>query len=180
MGGRLDEADFRAFTRPLVGMGLTHWWRGYGSAIFLNFGELHHSVWKNGRLSRNPIGKMSLGIEWSWRVEGPKRIWCGSWSEDSSWAKVFDKMIGATVKEVTTFGRLPEIDLELSCGVHVLSFMTERSDPEWSIFDERSEPRKWVQVKAGRLQVEESSIQLHRVMARDVCILPTAGKAQKE
>jgi len=138
----LVEPDFHSFTRPLVGMKLTHIWRGYGSAIFLNFGELHHSIWKNGRVSNNPVGEMSVSITWSWRIEGKRRIWCGSWSEESQWQRFFDKMIGATVADVTTYGRLPEIELHLSCGARVLSFMTANGDPEWAIHDRRGEPER--------------------------------------
>jgi hypothetical protein len=168
----LAEPDFNEFTRPLVGMRLTHIWRGYGSAIFLNFGELHHRLWKTGRLSWNPCGEMSISLTWSWRIEGRRRIWLGSWSDEEKWQKFFDKMVGATVKEVKTFARLAEIDVELSCGLHVVSFMTAEGDPEWAIHDGRGAQGQSISIIAGRLRIQTDRTNLKRVKASDVCILP--------
>jgi hypothetical protein len=55
-------------TTGLIGIPVTHIRRGYGSAIFIELGEL-----KPGRLLRNgtlgnPRGPFGLKIEWSWRV----------------------------------------------------------------------------------------------------------------
>jgi hypothetical protein len=36
-----DLELFANFTRPLIGMEVSHAWMGYGSAIFTDFGELH-------------------------------------------------------------------------------------------------------------------------------------------
>lgn len=167
----MAEVDFEEFTRPLIGMELTHIWRGYGSAMFFNFGELHHKTWKNGRISNNPRGQMSLDVTWSWRVEGRRRILWGSWSEDYRWERLFQKLIGARVAGVSLVGRLPEIDLELSCGVHVVSFMTATSDPEWALFDNSELQARWLHVRAGRL-CEGSSPADVRVKVSDVCIMP--------
>ena len=178
MAVRLAEADFRTFTRPLIGMELTHIWRGYGSAIFLNFGDLHHEVWNNGRISNNPNGEMSVAVTEGWHVEGQRRIWCGSWSDEAGWDRIFQKLVGAMVKDVSTFCRLPEIDLELSCGVHVVSFMTATSDPDWSIHDERDARHDWIQVKAGRLWIGTSMLEQKRVRAQDVCILQIRAREE--
>jgi hypothetical protein len=144
----------------MIGLPVSHVWRGYGSALFIEFGELHNVRYKNGRISQNPSGQMGIGIEWSWRIEGKRRIWCGSWSDESRWNRFFSMLSGAKVLSITLFGRLPEIDLHLSSGLHVLSMMTADGDPEWSIFDRHRDPSKCLFVKNGRLNIEESSIVL--------------------
>jgi hypothetical protein len=63
-------------------------------------------------------------IEWSWRVEGKRRIWCGTFSDGERWPRAFSRLEGANVASVTLYGRLPEIDLGLSNGLHLLSMMT--------------------------------------------------------
>ena len=75
-----DEDLFSEFTTPLLGLPVTHIWRGAGSAIFLEFGELHPTTWRDGSTG-NPKGEWAIMIEWSWRVEGRKSILCGSWSD---------------------------------------------------------------------------------------------------
>jgi hypothetical protein len=63
------------FSAATFGMPVSHFWRGYGSALFLEFGLLSAQLDKDGspRLrrdgtSRNPLGEVTLMIEWSWRI----------------------------------------------------------------------------------------------------------------
>jgi len=74
-----DNADFaeliaatpsKAFNLAvsLVGKPISHVWRGYGSALFIGFGSLR-SIAKRDGSSSNPEGDVSLGGEWSWRIE---------------------------------------------------------------------------------------------------------------
>ena len=148
-----DEISFQAFSAPLIGLPVTHVWRGYGSAIFLEFGDLRMRKRLDGSPG-NPKGKMGLMIEWSWRIEGKRRIWCGSWSDEDRWDRYLQKLLHATVLEVKLFGRLPEINIAFSNGIHLLSMMTAEGDPEWALFDRRTDITKSVGVKAGRLHFE--------------------------
>jgi hypothetical protein len=72
-------------------------------------------------------------------------------------------MLGSAVVSVNLFGRLPETDLHLSNGLHLLSMMTADGEPEWSISDHRSDPSRYLSAKGGRLNIEESSISLPKV-----------------
>lgn len=58
---------------------------------------------------------------------------------------------GASVVSICLYGRLPEIELTLSNGLHVLSMMTAEGDPAWALTrnDEQS-----VHVCAGRLRFD--------------------------
>lgn len=93
-------------------------------------------------------------IEWSWRIERPKSILGGSWSSERKWAAMFEKLKGAKVVAVALFGTLPEIQVSLSNGLRVVSFMTAEGQPEWGIIC-REELQKSLGVKRGRLHVEE-------------------------
>lgn len=95
-------------------------------------------------------------IEWSWRIEGKRRIWCGSWSDGARWPRAFSRLLHTTVASVSLVGRLPEIDIGLSNGLHVLSMMTRESDPEWALFNRQVEHGLTLFVEAGRLTVEET------------------------
>lgn len=166
-GLNTEQPDFDQFVLPMIGLPVSHIWRGYGSALFVEFGELHYVLLRNGKRSRNPYGQMGLSIEWSWRIEGKKRIWCGSWSDDSRWNKFFFKMMGAQVSSISLFGRLPEVDLELSNGMHLLSLMTAEGDPEWSIGDHRAERSRYLSTKAGRLVIESSSLAREKISSSE-------------
>lgn len=79
-----QEAMLAAFAAPLIGLPVAHSWRGYGSAIFLEFGALTAQTRMNGTPA-NPRGEMGLMIQWSWRIEGRRSILCGSWSDEARW-----------------------------------------------------------------------------------------------
>jgi hypothetical protein len=139
------------FAKPLVGLPVSHVWRGYGSSLFLEFGKLTPSrvVQKQGSKG-NPTGQMGLMIEWSWRIEKARSIVCGSWSDEKRLSKAFGSLVGTKVTELHLFARLPEISVGLSNGTYVTSFMTAEGQPQWALFDRRSADHSWLTVERGR------------------------------
>src|SRR4051794_7120334 len=88
-GGSLISDDMhilQTFRDPLIGLPLSHLWRGAGSAIFLEFGRLTERTYLRRDGTRpNPCGEFGLMIQWSWRIEDKASIMCGSWSEEPLW-----------------------------------------------------------------------------------------------
>lgn len=138
----------------LRGMSVSHAWRGHGSAIFLEFGELAAKTRTDGSPG-NPDGELTLMIEWSWRIERGDDIVCGSWSDDGLWQSWLERLIGHTVSDFGVFGRLPEANLSLNGGIHVLSFMTSEGGPEWAMMDHRDNGLATMMVKHGRVCAED-------------------------
>jgi hypothetical protein len=157
MSFALDEAiNFEDFISPLLGLPVSHIWRGYGSAIFLEFGQLKEGRKRRDGSPGNPVGEWTLMIEWSWRIEGKRLIWCGSWSDEERWPRAFKYLKGATVASAQLFGRLPEVDVGLSNGLHVLSMMTSEGDPEWGLCKRSPTGGLWLSVRAGQLRTQVS------------------------
>lgn len=146
-----DVDKFREFTKGMVGSPVGHLWNGYGSALFLEFGHLTPRIRRDGSLG-NPKGEWTLSVEWSWRIDGKRRIWCGSWSDHQRWNHVLPNLKGSTVRSIDLFGKLGEVDLHLSNGLNLLSFMTEQGDPAWSITNPEGVA---IEVVAGRLYFDE-------------------------
>ena len=129
MKKRITEDRLNDLSSQIIGMPVSHTWRGYGSAIFLEFGKL-----KKSDRSKNPKGEFTLAIEWSWRVENKRSIWFGSFSGNQKISNQLPRLVGKTVKAVSLFGRLPEICLNLDNKHWVLSFATGEGQPEWALF----------------------------------------------
>ncbi|WP_157739270.1 hypothetical protein [Herbaspirillum sp. meg3] len=140
------------FFDALIGEKISHVWRGGGSAIFIELGNLRKRRKLNGEPGE-PKGDITVMIEWSWRIEGPKSILGGSWSSERGWPKIFEKIIGESVLDVQLFGVLPEICILLSNGSRVTSFMTANGQPQWTILT-HDVSRGALGVKRGRLHVE--------------------------
>ena len=148
-----SDAIFADFCAPLIGLPVSHVWRGYGSAIFLEFGKLRPTTRLDGKIG-DPNGEWGLMIEWSWRIEGPRAILCGSWSEAPLLAKTFTKLRRAKVANVAPFGRLHEIEVTLSNGLRVISFSTVEGQPQWALF--HRDAGSWLTVRRGALRVERA------------------------
>ena len=123
----------KPFFSAILGKPVTHVWPGYGSALFLEFGDLVTRTRKSGAKLNNPDGELTLMIEWSWRIERPKSILGGSWSSQKSWPGMFQKLRGSTVTDIRLFCALPEVCVSLSNGMRVSSFMTSDGQPAWAL-----------------------------------------------
>jgi hypothetical protein len=150
-----EPFNFEVFVGPLIGKPVTHIWQGYGSAIFVEFGVLQSRKKRDGQPG-SPRGEWTLMIEWSWRVEGKRRIWCGSWSDSERWLRAFSRLQSRTVASISLNGRLPEIDLGLDNGLHLLSMMTAEGDPAWALSKWQDGESISVRVAAGRLAFDVS------------------------
>ena len=148
------EPDFVSFTSSLIGLPVSHIWRGHGSAIFLEFGALSPGRTRRDGSAGNPQGVWTLMIEWSWRIEGKRRIWCGSSSDETRWPRAFAYLVGASVESVSLYGRLPEISMDMSNGLHILSMMTAVGDPEWGLIQRSGRDSTSIDVRAGRLHLD--------------------------
>jgi hypothetical protein len=122
-------ASFEALAARLSGQPISYVWQGHGSAIFMEFGELTPMTRRDGSPSP-PRGEVTLGVEWSWRIEDDTEILCGSWSEEAIWEENLDRLRGARVERLTLFGRLSEVELATESGVRFLSFSTRDGQPE--------------------------------------------------
>jgi hypothetical protein len=123
----------------LVGRPVSNIWRGYGSALFLEFGNLTPRKKRDGSPGRNAHGDITLMIQWSWRIENPRSILTGSWGSEDQWPKVFRSLLRLVVTEVSFFSTLPELQVTLSNGKRVSSFMTAEGQPQWAVIS-RVEP----------------------------------------
>lgn len=150
----IESSAFTAFSAPLIGQRLSRIWQGYGSAIFLEFGNVQPRRRRDGSPG-NSRGEWTLMIEWSWRVEGKRRVWCGTFSDGERWRRAFSRLEGTTVASVELYARLPEIDLGFSNGLHLLSMMTAEGDPAWKLSKQVEGASTCVRVRSGRLLIEE-------------------------
>jgi hypothetical protein len=114
--------------QQLIGEKITPVQRGYGSALLLELGELQQRPER-----RQPTGRHSIMLEWSWRIENENSIVIGSWSDDELIEQAPDLLEGRIIEAVEFTGRLKELYITLSGGLWLASFMTAEGTPEWAI-----------------------------------------------
>ena len=137
------------FARELVGAQVSLAWRGAGTAIFLELGKLEDS--DEHRTPRGSLG--CIGIEWSWRIEQGDSIIVGSFSEDEQIQIVPELLNSLLVEGVSFFGRIPEIEIQLSKDIRLLSFSTVDAGPQWSI----RVAKTYLTIESGRFVYESAT-----------------------
>jgi hypothetical protein len=147
---------FETFAESLTDLPISHVWRGYGSAVFIEFGKLQAVAKRDGSRG-NPQGEVSLGVEWSWRIEDQTTIRCGSWSQEDLWEPAFDTLRNARIVRCELFGALPEVTITTDRGIRFLSFSTTDGQPQWYLVDRRNGPAHWFTVREGRLHLGDGS-----------------------
>jgi ATP diphosphatase len=148
---------FARLQKAATGLKVSHIWRGYGSALFLELGTLTPTTLRDGRPGQ-PQGEVGVMIEFGWRIEDATAILVGSWSEEQEWQALFDRLVGGKVVGLTAVGRIPELSVDLAGDLHVVSFNSSKGDPNWALFDRRrADDELTVHVRNGRI-VDEREV----------------------
>lgn len=142
--------------RAVIDREVAHAWKGYGSTIYLELGNLTPStlIRKDGS-NGNPRGELAIGVHWGWRIEERERIVCGSSSEDDQILTWLQVLVSRSVSDVSLVGRLPELQITFSGGLYLTSFMTAEGDPEWEIMDRRGSTLWAMDCEAGQIRIQE-------------------------
>ena len=141
---------FDSLCNDLIGMPISYIWRGYGSEIFIEIGDLS-SIQNRDGSPGHPEGVISLGVEWSWRIEDSRSIICGSWSEEALWEPALDQLRKTEIAGCEAIGFLPEIAVTTTEGLRFVAFSTTDGQPQWHLVDRRDGTARWFTVRDGQI-----------------------------
>ena len=139
------QVEFLESVKPLLGLPVSHTWQGYGSAIFLELGEL--SPASEGRHSYSR-GQACIWVQWDWRVERGVSVLFGSSEGRPSIQRGLASLEGTCVQSIAVSGEVPELQVEFSNGLRLRSMVMAAGDPQWTI---RLQGGDYIVVKSGVL-----------------------------
>ena len=122
---------FQLMVQPLVGLAVSRPWKGYGSTIFLELGNLSPHYFKERRLGDE--GEAHIEVSWDWRVENGTKILYGSSNSGPCIETGIAALMGATVEELSIVGCIPELVVQFSNGQCLRSMCMVSGEPEWCI-----------------------------------------------
>lgn len=147
---------FQQIARALKGARISHVWHGYGSALFVECGELSESqIRRRDGSLRNPKGRWSIGLECDWRVEAENSVVCGSHDEKDVWTATLGGLVEDEIASVEIFGDVAELRVTLRSGKRLLTFALDHSGPDWALTDNGQEPPVWVYWREGSLCTDD-------------------------
>jgi hypothetical protein len=114
-------------------MVISHVWFGHGSALFLELGTLSEGRHRKDGSVGNLQGEISVMIDFNWRVERQRSILGGSNDSKKRCNSISQKLLGASVIYAQVVGRIPELQLQLSNGLWVVTFTHYKGQPSWAV-----------------------------------------------
>lgn len=146
-----SAAEFQTLVQPLIGLTVALPWKGYGSAIFLELGELSPLESKRQHHGK---GQACISVEWDWRAESSSSILYGSSNNRPKIKRGIATLVGAAIQDISLVGPVPEIVVRFSNGHCLRSMVMAAGHPEWSI---KLPGGRWLYAKAGDLMVGEGT-----------------------
>src|SRR5665213_2331322 len=143
----LSVEDFQTLVQPLVGLTVSLPWKGYGSAIFLELGELAPL---NSKRRHHNAGEANISVQCDWRVESESTVIYGSSMSGNKITSGIDTLKGKTIQSLLVVGQIPELIVQFSNGHSLRSMVMAAGDPEWAI---KLQDGRWVHAKAGSLVI---------------------------
>lgn len=126
--------DFQKLVQPIIGMVVSLPWKGFGTAILFELGQLAEiEIELVGRRRRRKKGEASIGVEWDWRVERGCEVLFGSSNSRPEIEEGILTLQDTTIERISVAGHVPEIEVLFSNGYCLRSMVMVSGEPEWSI-----------------------------------------------
>jgi hypothetical protein len=124
--------DFQKLVQPIIGMVVSLPWKGFGTAVFFELGQLAEIETELGwRQHKN--GEASIGVQWDWRVERGYEVLFGSSNSRPEMEEGILTLQDTTIEKISVAGHVPEIEVLFSNGDCLRSMVMVSGEPEWSI-----------------------------------------------
>lgn len=144
----MKSCIFQKETEQILGLPINYVWRGHGTALFIEFGDLAKEEGRN-----HPQGEFSLMLDCDWRIEKPRSILIGSYYSTKRIDNQIKKLVGCKVAKIEIIGYLPEIIISLSPNFRIVSFTSYNNQPDWGLF---LPDKSWLCCKRGKIIREKA------------------------
>jgi hypothetical protein len=143
--------DFHQLIQPLIGMVVSLPWKGYGTAIFFELGQLAPIEAKR---QRHKKGEASISVQWDWRVESGFEVLFGSSNSRPEMEEGILALQYTTIKSLSVAGHVPELEIQFSNGDCLRSMVMVNGDAQWSI---KLPNGNWIIPNRGLLSVGQDT-----------------------
>jgi len=168
----MEVQQIKQLVQPLIGMPVSRPWRGYGSAIFLEIGDLSCETIGKRESSR---GAACIAVEWGWRIENDHAVLVGSSCSAPAIESHLASLKGVSIEAIVVEGMPPELVIHFSNGSRLRSMVMVPGDPQWTI---RLPDDKWLDCEGGKVRIREDSTS-HELSDEERKVIDTADATAK-
>jgi hypothetical protein len=138
---------FQELVQHLVGLPVSLPWKGYGSTIFLELGQLAPLE----PHQRHQNGEACIWLQWDWRVEDSSAVLFGSSNSGPKIERGLRTLEESCIQSLSVIGEIPELIVRFSNGQCARSMVMHTGDPKWII---RLQSGEYLSAKEGALQID--------------------------
>lgn len=158
----ITEEEFNNSILHLLGMTVSLPWKGYGTALFLELGELQIK----GKTHQNhPNGEACIIPNWEWRIEKNHRIICGSSNSLPKIDNSIKQLQGLVVNTINLDGNIPELIICFSNNYLLRTMSLVNGEPGWYIKDNKG---KYLSYERGAFILSDGDEQRELPTAEEV------------
>jgi len=117
--------------QTLIGLPVSLPWKGYGSAIFLELGELVRRP--SGQRRTRDEGEAGIYVGWDWRCEAGNTVLFGSSNSRPAIERGIQALLASKIVSIAINGKVPELSIEFSNGYRLISAAMLPDGSEWSV-----------------------------------------------
>lgn len=126
-------------------------WKGYGSAIFLELGQLSTQMSSERGYD---YGEACIDIQWDWRLESDIEVVCGSSNSSPEIELHMGKLLDLSIAGIAVNGQPSELTVQLSNGLRLRSMAMVSGDPQWAI---QLKDKTWLSCDRGILVASDGA-----------------------
>lgn len=153
----MDAASLFSQTNGLT---VSHAWRGYGSALFLEMGELTDSILlRRDGSQRNPTGQVSVCLYDGWLILADQKPVYTTEVDESLWADLLAFCVGRFVMKIEVAGNQPELRIRLSGEIEIKACSQEDRSADWAVAFQRMMPPQWLYLNQGEVRIDDGCIE---------------------
>src|SRR5689334_1233510 len=109
----LTLAEVNVVVQQLIGLSVSRPWKGHGSALFLEFGQLaSRPGWQQTR----HVGEAGIHLGWDWRVEDGVTVLYGSSNSRPEITQGIESLRDTAISRISIAGAVPELSIQFDSG----------------------------------------------------------------
>lgn len=147
MDKQIDNVEI--YFNKLIGLPVSLPWTGYGSAIFLELGNLQQIEHPR---QYHQHGEACIDISQDWRCEKDVKVLFGSSNSNVEIDDGIKNLRNAVVKDLHIYNNINDIEIVFDNGFKITTMIMLNEDPDWSI---RFNKKEYLYSKNGSFYIGE-------------------------
>lgn len=150
--------DAATLLSQVNGLPISHAWRGYGSALFLELGKLTQTTQlRRDGSQRNPTGQVSVCLYEGWLISADQKPIYTAEVDESLSTDLLAFCVSRSVEKIEVATDRSELRMMLSGQMEIEACSRGDRSADWAIAFQCTVPPQWLYLKQGEVRMDDGS-----------------------